>query len=91
MPENDANVLTLHKQEPVKAVVTHLKFLLAQAESGELRGFIYVARDHEGYQRGRFGMWPDDYAMIGAADVLKEEIYRDIRTHFEELPLPEGD
>ncbi len=83
---DDPIKLELKRSEPIPAVIAHLRKLLKQAESGDLRGFIYVARCTNVYQRGHYGVWPDNYALIGSADVLKEEIYRDIREIFDVLP-----
>jgi len=86
---NDPISLELKRSEPIPEVVAHLKMLLEQAESGDLRCFLYVGRTRDLYQRGHIGDWPDGYAMIGSADVLKEEIYREMRENFNELTFPE--
>lgn len=83
--------LEVKRSEPIPEVIAHLKMLLEQAESGDLRCFLYVGRTRELYQRGHVGDWPDAYALIGSADVLKEEIYRGLRENFNELVLPETD
>ena len=49
---NDPIKLELKRSEPISAVIEHLRKLLKQAESGDLRGFIYVARCTDVYQRG---------------------------------------
>ncbi len=90
---SDTKVINLEikRSEPVTVVVSHLRKLLAQAESGDLRGLVYVARCREIWQRGQYGSWPDNYAMIGAAEVLKEEIYRGLRDEFNCLPEENGE
>lgn len=93
MTGEDGKIVSLEskRSEPILAVVKHLRTLLAQAESGDMRGFVYVARCRDVWQRGQYGYWPDNYAMIGAADVLKEEIYRGIREDFDVLPEGESE
>ena len=68
--------------EPVEELVTELKLLLAEAESGNLREIVYAASDTGLFPRyGHFGVAVDTNMMYTTLEVIKQKYFEDVIRH----------